>query len=110
MKTLFVAVILLCSLTWATASVELDANFKNTEQGFVLNVTLKNAGKENIYVPTSAKRFIDLRLDLWCLGKGIELYQKHDAAWRRDQAFIDYEWQLLKPGDHNQVLINTRRV
>lgn len=106
MKILFIAVILFCSLNWATASVEVDANFKNTEKGLVLNIILKNPGKDNIYIPTLAGQLIDLRLDLWCTGKGIELYPKYDAEWRRAQAFINYEWQLLKPGDDMQVSVN----
>lgn len=106
MKILFIAVIFFCPLNWAAASVEVDANFKNTEKGLVLNITLRNSGKDSVYIPTLAGQLIDLRLDLWCSGKGIEVYPKYDAEWRREQAFIDYEWQLLKPGDNMQVSVN----
>jgi hypothetical protein len=88
------------------AVIDIDANLSDTEKGFSLNVRLKNTGKDGVYLPTFGGKLLDLRLDLWCLGKGIELYQIDDAEWRRKQAFFAYEWHLLKPGEKMNVSVN----
>jgi hypothetical protein len=105
MKILFVIIILCSSSTWASELVKLDAKIERSAKELILNVTLANTGVDDVYIPTFAGQLIDLRLDLWCSGKGIEIYPKYDVEWRREQAFIDYKWQLLKPGANMQVSV-----
>lgn len=106
MKLFYLILTFLYSLNFAMASVEVEAQFKDIGKEFFLNVTIKNTGKYDIYIPTLNKKLVDLRLDLWSLGIGVELYSKEDAKWRRAQAFVNYKWQLVKPGENIHAVIN----
>lgn len=105
MRILFFVIVFLTSLSCATASIKLTASLEVVDDEIFLNISLKNQGQVELYVPTLNKKLVNLRLDLWCLGKGVELYLKDDAEWRRQQAFANLEWQSLKAGDTKIVVI-----
>jgi hypothetical protein len=73
--------------------LEIDANLKDTGKGYFLNVTLQNKSKVGVYLPTFGGELIDLRLDLWCLGKGIA-----------------YDWRLLESGEKMTISVDLRQM
>jgi hypothetical protein len=103
---ILILMVMLCSSNAGAASVGLSAKVEAVDKTLVLNVTLKNEGKEDVYLATLSGKLIHLRLDLWSLGKGIELHSKDDAAWRRAHAFIDMVWKPLKPGEVRKVTLD----
>jgi hypothetical protein len=110
MKVILITFFGLLTQYLSAKPVEIDANLKDTGNGYFLNVTLQNKSKVGVYLPTFGGELIDLRLDLWCLGKGIELYSRNDAEWRRRQAFFAYDWRLLQSGEKMTISVDLRQM
>lgn len=79
---------------------------KGEKEEYSVTILLKNETEHKIFIPELKGDWIDLRVDLWSLGKGVQLYHKYDAEWRRNQAFVNYDWKPIDPGGIATVVIS----
>ncbi|RYD23098.1 MAG: hypothetical protein EOP88_05535 [Verrucomicrobiaceae bacterium] len=98
----------------AAADVEVEGKVEaraeysvNQKKEFTFEVTLENKGTEPVYLPSVKEGECEVKVELWTLSKGVLLYTKPDADWRRAQAFVDMQWVKVGPGEKKTVVIRS---
>jgi hypothetical protein len=64
----------------------------------VVTMRIKNNSSKPVYLKQLDGRLVAIRLEVWALGRGVELYSAHDARWRRASAFVGMKPYELRAG------------